>query len=106
MTFAERVHQVTTLGFLDRHARFLVTVLLHAGVCVGRQYCAFAGIRRGQVMHDFFTDLVGRGFATAYPARMAVRTSIICTRRRCIRRSANRIAAIAGRRRSRAPSNA
>ena len=67
MTFAERVHQVTTLGFLDRHARFLVTVLLHAGVCVGRQYCAFAGIRRGQVMHDFFTDLVGRGFATAYP---------------------------------------
>jgi hypothetical protein len=67
MTFGERVHQVTTLGFLDRHARFLVTVLLHAGVCVGRQYCAFAGIRRGQVMHDFFTDLVGRGFATAYP---------------------------------------
>lgn len=67
MTFAERVHQVSTLGFLERHAQFLVTVLLHAGVCVGRQYCAFAGIRRGQVMHDFFTGLVSRGFATAYP---------------------------------------
>jgi hypothetical protein len=67
MTFAERVHAVTTLGFIERHARFLVTVLLHAGVCLGRQYCTFAGIRRGQVMHDFFTDLVGRGFATAYP---------------------------------------
>jgi hypothetical protein len=67
MTLAERAHQVATLGFPERHARFLVTVLLHSGVCVGRQYCAFAGIRRGQVMHDFFTDLVGRGLATAYP---------------------------------------
>jgi len=67
MTFAERVHGVTTLGFLERHARFLVTVLLHGGVCLGRQYCTFAGIKRGQVMHDFFTNLVSRGVATAYP---------------------------------------
>jgi hypothetical protein len=67
MTFAERTHEITTLGFIERHARFLVTVLLHAGVCLGRQYCTFAGIRRGQVMHDLFTDLVDRGFATAYP---------------------------------------
>ena len=67
MTGAERVQAVKALGFLERHARFVVTVLLHAGVCLGRQYCVFAGIRRGQVVHDFFTDLVGRGFATAYP---------------------------------------
>jgi hypothetical protein len=67
MTFDERVHAVRGFRFLERHARFLVTVLLHAGVCLGRQYCAFAGIRRGQVVHDFFTDLVTRGFATAYP---------------------------------------
>src|SRR5207244_4769780 len=67
VTPAERVHAVTALGFLERHARFLVMVLLHAGVCLGRQYCTFAGIRRGQVVHDFFTDLVARGFATAYP---------------------------------------
>ena len=67
MTFAERVHGVTTLGFLERHARFVVTVLLHGGVCLGRQYCTFAGIKRGQVMHDFFANLVSRGVATAYP---------------------------------------
>jgi hypothetical protein len=67
MTFAERVDAVKMLGFLERHARFLVTVLLHSGVCLGRQYCTFAGIARGQVVHDFFTDLVARGFATAYP---------------------------------------
>lgn len=67
MTGAERVQAVKALGFLERHARFVVTVLLHAGVCLGRQYCAFASIRRGQVVHDFFTDLVARGFATAYP---------------------------------------
>jgi len=41
-------------GFTERQARFLVIVLLHAGVCLGRQYCRFAGIARGQVMHDFF----------------------------------------------------
>jgi hypothetical protein len=41
-------------GFTERQARFLVIVLLHAGFCLGRQYCRFAGIARGQVMHDFF----------------------------------------------------
>ena len=67
MTQAERVHEVTAFGFTERQARFLVTVLLHAGVCLGRQYCTFSGIARGQVMHDFFKMLVDRDFATAYP---------------------------------------
>src|SRR5207237_3349979 len=52
MTFAERVQAVKDVGFLERQARFLVTVLLHAGVCLTRQYCTFAGIARGQVVHD------------------------------------------------------
>src|SRR5258708_24933236 len=67
MTFNERVHALTTFGFTDRQSRFLVTVMLHAGVCLGRQYCTFSGIARGQVMHDLFRDLVARGYATAYP---------------------------------------
>jgi hypothetical protein len=67
MTAAERVHAVTTFGFTERQARFLVTAMMHAGVCLGRQYCTFAGIARGQVMHDFFKDLLDRGYATAYP---------------------------------------
>ena len=48
MTAAERIQAVTAFGFTERQARFLVTAMLHAGVCLGRQYCAFAGIRRGQ----------------------------------------------------------
>ena len=45
---------------------FLVTVMRHAGVCLPRQYCAFAGIARGQKTHDFFGRLVARRYATAY----------------------------------------
>src|SRR5882672_6415653 len=54
-------------GFTDRQAAFLVTVMLHAGVCVGRQYCAFAGIPHGRKVCDFFDSLVTRGYATARP---------------------------------------
>jgi hypothetical protein len=67
MTQAERVHEVTAFGFTERQAGFLVTVLVHAGVCLGRQYCAFSGIARGKAMHDFFEKLVGRDLATGYP---------------------------------------
>ena len=56
-------------GFTERQARFLVTVIVHGGVCLGRQYCASSGIARGKVMHDFFEKLVGLDFATSYPAR-------------------------------------
>ena len=38
MTFAERVTAVGAFGFTERQSRFLVTVMLHAGVCLGRQY--------------------------------------------------------------------
>ena len=67
MTWGERVAQVRLHGFTDRQAAFLVTVMLHAGVCVGRQYCAFAGIPHGRKVCDFFESLVTRGYATARP---------------------------------------
>ena len=67
MTSEERLAQVRLHGFTDRQAGFLVTVMLHAGVCLGRHYCAFAGIQYGRKMHDFFQLLVGRGYATARP---------------------------------------
>jgi hypothetical protein len=38
MTFDDRVQVVAKKGFIDRHARFLVTVMLHSGVCVPCQY--------------------------------------------------------------------
>lgn len=67
MTFQERTEAIMACGFTERHARFLVTVILHAGVCLRRQYCAFAHIERGQKSHDFFEHLLRRGYARAYP---------------------------------------
>lgn len=64
MTFEERVQAMVEQGFTERQAGFLTTVMLHSGVCLGRQYCAYAGIVRGQKMHDFFRDLVANGYAT------------------------------------------
>jgi hypothetical protein len=60
----ERVHAVAAFGFTERQARFLVRVLVHAGVFLERQYCAFAGVVHGQKSHDFLARLVGRGYAT------------------------------------------
>ena len=65
MTWDERVGNVRLHGFTDRQAAFLVTVMLHAGVCLGRHYCNFSGIAYGRKMHDFFQSLLARGYATA-----------------------------------------
>jgi hypothetical protein len=66
MTSGERVSAVASLGFTERQAAFLVLVMLHSGVCLGRQYCTFAGIVRGQKMADFFQKLVAKRYATPY----------------------------------------
>jgi hypothetical protein len=65
VTHEERVQGLMSLGFTMRQATFLVLVMLHAGVCLGRQYCTHARIVRGQKSHDFFEKLVAHGFATA-----------------------------------------
>ena len=67
MTAEDRVKAVVEFGFTERQARFLVTVMLHSGVCLLRQYTAFAGIVHGQKTRKFFDKLVSRKFATAYP---------------------------------------
>ena len=64
MTWEERRNAVAEHGYTERQAGFLVTVMLHAGVCLGRHYCAFAGIAHGQRMHDFFQHVVDLGHAT------------------------------------------
>ena len=66
MTRTEQIRAIKKFGFTERQAGFLVTVLVHAGVCVGRQYCAYARIVRGQKVHDFFSTLVAKKFATPY----------------------------------------
>jgi hypothetical protein len=66
MTWEDRVAQVRLHGFTDRQAGFLVTVMLHAGVCLLRHYEAFAHIPHGRKAIDFFQGLVARGYATAH----------------------------------------
>ena len=61
---AERLAAIAAFGFTDRQARFLLQVLLHAGVFVERQYCSHAGIVHGQKSTDFINGLVERRFAT------------------------------------------
>jgi hypothetical protein len=61
---AERLNAIVSFGFTERQSRFLVNVLLHSGVFVERQYCAFAGIVHGQKSTDFINTLVERRFAT------------------------------------------
>jgi hypothetical protein len=43
MEFKDRVRAISEFGFTERQARFLVTVMLHSGVCLLRQYSSFAG---------------------------------------------------------------
>lgn len=59
----ERAEAVSAFGFTERQARFLVEVLIHSGVFLERQYCAFAGITHGQKTTDFLRRLVERGYA-------------------------------------------
>ena len=64
MTHAERVEAIRGFGFTERQAGFLVTVMTHAGVCLGRQYCAYARIKYGEPMRTFFQTLEARRFVT------------------------------------------
>ena len=65
MNFEDRVKAIADFGFTERQARFLVTVMLHAGVCVPRQYAKFAGTAYGHNVTKFFDKLIERGYATA-----------------------------------------
>ena len=69
MQFKDRVQAVADFGFTTRQARFLVTVMLHSGVCLQRQYATFAGIVFGEKTRRFFAKLVRLRYASAYPCR-------------------------------------
>ena len=64
MTLQERMAKVQLHGFTERQAGFLVTVMLHSGVCLPRHYETYAGIAHGQKTADFFDGLVAGGYAT------------------------------------------
>lgn len=66
MTHEERIRRVAGFGFTERQAAFLVEVMLHSGFFLGRQYCAFARIARGQKLVDFLERLTSKKLATPY----------------------------------------
>ena len=55
------------VGFTERQARFLVTVMTHSGVCLPRHFATFAGVAYGHRINRFFYRLVDRGFASVCP---------------------------------------
>lgn len=60
-----RVSALRDFGFTQRQHEFLVTVMVHSGCFLERQYCTFAGTAREQNSRDFVARLVARGFARA-----------------------------------------
>jgi hypothetical protein len=58
-----RVNALAGFGFTQRQREFLVTVMVHAGCFLERQYCAFARTVRGQNSREFVARLASRGFA-------------------------------------------
>ena len=71
MTFDERVRALESFRFTPRQARFLVTVALHGGYCLRRQYTAFAGVQYGRVVREFLDGLVTRRLASREACRRA-----------------------------------
>jgi hypothetical protein len=69
MTFDERVRALEPFRFTPRQARFLVTVALHGGYCLRRQYTAFAGVQYGRVVREFLDGLVTRRLAARESCR-------------------------------------
>ena len=63
MTADARVQAVARLGFTDRQAHFLTTVMLHGGVCVRRQFARFGRTAYGHNVNAFFDKLVQHGHA-------------------------------------------
>jgi hypothetical protein len=73
---AEPARAITLFDLTERQAGFVVTVMLHSGVFVGRQYAAFAGITHGQKVHDFIEKLLARRLVTAIKLGSTGRTRI------------------------------
>ena len=69
MIFQERVEAVIPFGFTDRQAAFLVTLALHSGYCLRRQYAAFTRLQYGKNVRDFLDGLVDREFARRFTYR-------------------------------------
>lgn len=98
-----RVDAIRNEGFTERQATFLAIVMLHGGVCMVRQYCAFAGIAHGHNAREFFARLVSVASPLRTPPCMRGRGFITSTIGGCTPLSGSRIAASESRCRRGAP---
>jgi hypothetical protein len=57
-----RVSALRDYGLTPRQREFLVTVMVHSGCFLERQYCEFTSTVRGQNSREFMARLVARGF--------------------------------------------
>jgi hypothetical protein len=69
MTLDERLQALAPLGFTPRQTRFLVTVALHSGYCLRRQYASFASVAYGKNVRTFLDALVERRLACRFTYR-------------------------------------
>jgi hypothetical protein len=60
-----RVSALRDYGLTQRQREFLVTVMVHSGCFLERQYCEFTSTVRGQNSREFMTRLIARGFVRA-----------------------------------------
>ena len=106
MTWEERVRAVQSLRFTERQAGFLVLVMLHAGVCLGRQYRTFAASRTGR--RSTTSSATSSRAASRPRTRAATITpgSTTFITNRCIGPSANPTVATGGPPRCHGPSSA
>jgi hypothetical protein len=58
-----RVCALRDYSLTQRQREFLVTVMVHSGCFLERQYCEFTSTVRGQNSREFMARLVARGFA-------------------------------------------
>src|ERR1043166_7242622 len=66
MNLEHGIQTIAKRGFTERQARFLVLVARHSGVCVMRQYSAFAGIVFGQKTRKFLVSVVRARLVSTY----------------------------------------
>ena len=72
-----RVSALSDYALTVRQRQCLVTVMVHSGCFLERQYCTFTGTARGQNSREFVARLVARGLArTIEPG--AVRRGRLC----------------------------
>ncbi len=69
MTSEDRLAALAPLGLTPRQTRFVITVALHGGYCLRRQYCTFAGVGYGKNVRDFLDTLVERNLAERFSYR-------------------------------------